>query len=53
MVSISDMPTVKYWHNLGNIMYTAKEKIIKQCSIGGALFTSLETIGGNLFMRHP
>ena len=34
-------------------MDTAKEKIPKQCRIGGTCFTSLESIGGNLFTRHP
>ena len=34
MVSISDIPTIKYWYNLGTIMDTAKEKTPKQYSIG-------------------
>ena len=29
-VSISDMPTIKYWQNLGSIMDKAKEKITKE-----------------------
>ena len=53
MVSKIDMPTVKYWQNLGKSMDTAKEKIPKQCIIGDICFTSLATIGGNLFTRHP
>ena len=29
MVSISDMPTIKYWQNLGSTMNKAKEMISK------------------------
>ena len=47
MVSISDMPTLKYWQNLGSMMNKAKEKITKQCIIGDKCFTSLAIIGGN------
>ena len=46
------MPTIKYWQNLGSIMDKAKEKIPKQCIIGDTCFTSLATIGGNLYTRH-
>ena len=53
MVSISDMPDIKYWQNLGIIMDKAKEKIPKQYRTGDTCFTSLATIGGNLFTRHP
>ena len=53
MVSISDMPTIKYWQNLESIMDKSKEMIPKECRIGDTCFTSLETIGGNLFTRHP
>ena len=53
MVSISDMPNVKYWQNLGKVLDTAKEKIPKQCSIGDICFISLATIGGNLYTIHP
>ena len=53
MVSISDMPTVKYWENLGSMRDKEKEKIPKQCRIGDAYFMLLATIGGNLFTRHP
>ena len=53
MVSISDMRTIKYWKNLVSIMGKAKDKIPKQCRIGDTCFTSLETIGGSLFTRHP
>ena len=53
MVSISDMPTIKYWKNLGSIMDKSKEKITKQCRIGDTCFTPLETIGDNLFTIHP
>ena len=38
MVSISDMPTIKYWHNLGKMMDTAKYKIPKQCRSGDTCF---------------
>ena len=53
MVSISDMTTSKYWKILGSMMDKAKENIPKQCRIGDTCFTSLATIGGNLFKRHP
>ena len=43
----------KYWHNLGAFLDKAKEKIHEQFRIGDTCFTSLETIGGNLFARHP
>ena len=52
-ISISDMPTIKYCQNLGTMMDTEKEKIPKQFGISDTCFTSLETIGGNLFTRHP
>ena len=47
MMSISDMPSVKYWQNLGKILDTAKEKIPKKCRISNTCFTSLATIGIN------
>ena len=53
MLSISDMTTLKYWQNLGSIMDKAKQRIPKQFRIVDTCFTSLETIGGNLFTRHP
>ena len=34
-------------------MDKAKENIPKQCRISDTCFTSLATIGGNLFTRHP
>ena len=34
-------------------MDKAKEKIPKQCSVCDTCFTSLATIGGDLFTRHP
>ena len=34
MVSIGDMPTIKYWQNLEIIMDLKKENIPKQCIIG-------------------
>ena len=53
IVSISDVPTIKYSQNLGSIMEKAKENIPKQCIIGDTCFTSLATIGVNLFTKHP
>ena len=53
LVSIYVMPTIKYWKILGRTMEKAKEMIPKECRIGDTCFTSLETIGGNLFTRHP
>ena len=53
MVSIIDMPTIKYWKNLVTFMDTSKDNIPKQCRIGDACFTSLTNTGGNLFTRHP
>ena len=53
MVSISDMPTKKNWQNFGSMTDKAKDNTSKQCRIGDTCFTSLETIGGNLFTRHP
>ena len=52
MVSISDMPTIKYWENLGSIMDKAKEEIPKKCRIGDIYFISFATIGGSLFTIH-
>ena len=33
-------------------MHNAKENIPRECIIGDTYFTSLETIGGNLFTIH-
>ena len=52
-VSISDTPTIKYWHTLERIMVNAKDNIPKECRIGDICFTSLATIVGNLFTKHP
>ena len=52
MVSIKYMPTIKYWQILGSMMDKSKDKITKQCRIGDTCFTSLATIGGNLFTIH-
>ena len=48
------------WHsnykilaNLGSMMDESKEKIPKQCRIDDTRFKSLETLGVNLFTRHP
>ena len=51
-ISINDMPTIKYWQNLVWTMDKSKEKIPKQFRIGDTCFTSLATIGGNLYTRH-
>ena len=51
-VSINDIPTIKYWQNLGWTMDKAKDNISIQCIIGDTCFTSLESIGGNLYTRH-
>ena len=53
IVSISEMPTIKYWKNLERTMVKAKEMIPNECRIGDTCFTSLGTIGGNLYTRHP
>ena len=53
MVSISDIPTIKYWQTLGSMMDKSKENIFKQYRISDTWFTSLATIGGNLFTRNP
>ena len=34
-------------------MDKAKEMIPNECRIGDTCFTSLATIGGNLYTRHP
>ena len=47
------MPSTKYWQNLGNVLDYAKENIPKKIRIGDTYFTSLATIGGNLYTRHP
>ena len=52
IVSIYDMPTVKYWKNLGSTMEIAKAMIPKECRIGDTCFTSLATIRGNLYIKH-
>ena len=52
LVSVSDMPTIKYWQNLGKTMKKAKEMIPKEFIIGDTCFTSLATIGGNLYTIH-
>ena len=47
------MKTSQYWNKLGSMVDKSKDKIPKQCRIGDTYFTSLATIGGNLFTRHP
>ena len=37
----------------GKNMLREKHGIPKECKIGDTCFTSLATIGGNLFTRHP
>ena len=39
IVSIFEMPTIKYWQNLGRIMEEAKVMIPKNCRIGDTCFT--------------
>ena len=53
MVSISDKPSIKYWQDLGSTIDKAKDMIPKDCRIGETCFTSLATIGGNLYTRYP
>ena len=52
MVSISEMPTIKYCQHLGSTMDKAREMIPKECRIGDTCFNSLATIGDNLYTRH-
>ena len=52
IVSIYEMPTVKYWQYLGRIMEEAKLMIPKECRIGDTCLTSLASIGGYLYTRH-
>ena len=51
-VSISDMPTIKYWQNLGSNMDKAKEIIPKKCRIGNTCFMSFANIGVNLYTSY-
>ena len=53
IVSINEMPTIEYWQNLGSTIDKAKVMIPNECRIGDTCFTSLATIGGNLYTRHP
>ena len=46
------MPTIKYWQNLEKTIEKSKEIIPNECRIGDTCFTSLETIGGNLYTIH-
>ena len=52
LVSIYDMPNIKFWQNLGRTMETSKHKIPEECRIGYTCFTSLATIGCNLYTTH-
>ena len=52
-VPMGEMPTIKYQQNLGRITNQAKEVIPVECRIGDTCFTSLATIGGKLYTRHP
>ena len=47
------MPTIEYRLKLGSILDKAIEVITKERIIGDTCFTSLATIGGNLYTRHP
>ena len=40
MVSMSDTPTVNYWHYLEIIVLRAKYEITKECRIGDTSVTS-------------
>ena len=51
-LKLYDMPTIKYWKNLGSTMDKAKQIIPKECRIDDTYFTSLPNIGGNLYTRH-
>ena len=46
------MPTIKYWQDLGRTMDKAKEMIPKECRIVDTCFTSLATMGGNLYITN-
>ena len=50
--SINEMPTIKYWQNLGRIMNQAKSMIPVEFRISDTCFTTLATIEGNLYKRH-
>ena len=52
IVSIRDMPTIKYCQNSEELLKFSKERIPKKYKIGDTCFTSLEHIGGNLFIRY-
>ena len=52
IVSMIEMPTIKYWQNFGRIMKQAKVMIPKEFRIGDTCFTSLAAIGGNLYTIH-
>ena len=47
------MPTIKCWQNLGSTMDKTKDMIPKECRFGYTCFTSLATIGGNLYTINP
>ena len=49
---MSEIPSIRYWQNFEIIMDKAKEIIPKECIIGDTCFTSMATIGGNLYTRH-
>ena len=46
------MATIDNWKNFGWTMDKSKANIPKQCRIGDTSFTSLATIGVNLYTRH-
>ena len=52
MVSISNLPTIKYWYTLEKIMVGANEDILKELIIGDTHVTSLSATGVNLFTRN-
>ena len=45
MVSISDMPAVKYWKFLGSLLDRAKEKTPKQCIISDTCLRPWQLLG--------
>ena len=52
IVSIFEIPTLKYWQNFRRIMEEAKLMIPKEYRIGDTCFISLATIRGNLYTRY-
>ena len=53
MVSISDVPSIKYWKNLVKVLDTAEANIPKKFRMDDTCFMPLETIGVNLYTIKP